>query len=161
MTDKPPIVNLDGVERERYGKGGEFTATLSRVGMHLGTKKIGCTLVELEPGKKAWPYHLHFGQEEMFVILDGVGTLRYDDTTYAIGRGDVVFAPPGPGTAHQIINTSNDTLRYLALSSDEDPEICYYPDSQKIGAYAGDRDTRALTFIVRENAGTDYWEGEE
>lgn len=160
MSNIPPIVNLADVGQEAYGQGGDFAATLARVGQYLGSKKIGMTLVELEPGNKAWPYHLHFGQEEMFVVLDGTGTLRYDGTRYELSTGDVVLTPPGPNTAHQIINTSKQKLRYLALSSKDDPEVCYYPDSDKIGAYAGERGDRELTFLARKENATDYWDRE-
>ena len=160
MSNIPPIVNLADVREEAYGQGDDFAATLARVGQHLGSSKIGITLVELEPGNKAWPYHLHFGQEEMFVVLDGTGTLRYDGTRYELSTGDVVLTPPGPNTAHQIINTSKQKLRYLALSSKDDPEVCYYPDSDKIGAYAGERGDRELTFLARKENATDYWDRE-
>ncbi|MEE9253841.1 MAG: cupin domain-containing protein, partial [Pseudomonadales bacterium] len=79
--------------------------------------KIGCTVVELEPCKRAWPYHLHYGQEEVFIVLEGKGTLRYDDDEYEIREGEIFFAGTGSGTAHQIVNTSESKLRYLALSS--------------------------------------------
>ena len=160
MANTPPIVNLDTIETEAYGKGGRFAATLGRVGRHLGARKLGCTLVTLAPGKAAWPYHLHYGQEEMFVILEGEGTLRYDGAKHPLRAGDVVFTPPGPGTAHQIVNGSDAPLRYLALSSMDDPEVCEYPDSGKIGAYAGESGERALAFLARTGAAVDYWDGE-
>ena len=161
MAATPPIVNLDSLEREPYGKGGRFASRLARVGRALGAEKIGCTLVELEPGKTAWPYHSHFAQEEMFVILEGEGTLRYDGTEHAIKTGDVAFAPPGRDTAHQIVNTSNAPLRYLALSSMDDPEVCLYPDSGKIGAYVGEARPRELAFLAPTDAAVDYWQGED
>ena len=160
VSNIPPIVNLTDVEQEAYAQGDDFAAILARVGQHLGSKKIGITLVELDSGKKAWPYHLHFGQEEIFVVLEGHGTLRYDDKRYELSTGDVALTPAGPNTAHQIINTSEQKLRYLALSSKDDPEVCYYPDSDKIGAYAGERPGRELTFLARKENATDYWDRE-
>ncbi|MFP6743746.1 MAG: cupin domain-containing protein [Alphaproteobacteria bacterium] len=52
----------------------------------------------------------------MFVILEGIGTLRYDGERHPVRQGDVIFTPTGPGTAHQIINTSDAELRYMALA---------------------------------------------
>ena len=46
-----------------------------------------------------WPFHLHYGQEELFVVLAGEGTLRYDDSETPIRTGDVIFAPTGDGSA--------------------------------------------------------------
>ena len=153
-----PIVNLGDLPLEEYGKGGNFAAMLGRVGATLGTRQIGCTLVVLEPGKRAWPYHLHYGQEELFVVLEGEGTLRYDGDEYPVRAGDVILTPPGPDTAHQIVNTSAQALRYLALSGTQLPDVCYYPDSGKYGAYydGGKEDC----FIARRSSAVDYWDGE-
>ena len=158
MNRNAPILNLADTPLEAHGKGENFSAMLGRVGATLGTRQIGCTLVVLEPGKRAWPYHLHHAEEEVFVVLDGEGTLRYDDEEFPLRAGDVVLTPPGPGTAHQIINTSEREMRYLALSGKRDPEVCYYPDSGKYGAYFGER--REGRFIARGSSSVDYWEGE-
>ena len=157
MANKPCKVHIDEVELKAFGRGEKFAARTARIGEKLGMGKGGCSLVELEPGKCAWPYHLHFAQEELFIILEGEGTLRYDDEQYPVRKGDVIFTPTGRGTAHQIINTSQARLRYLALSSASDTELCYYPDSGKYGAYS--REPR-FAFIAREGTGTDYWDGE-
>ena len=79
MVSIPPKVQIDLVERMAIGNGGRFAASIGRIGAQLGMKKIGCTVVDLEPGKRAWPHHLHYGQEELFIILEGEGTLRYDN----------------------------------------------------------------------------------
>ena len=158
MKQKAPIVNLAEVPLEAHGKGGNFAAMLGRVGATLGTRQIGCTLVALEPGKRAWPYHLHHAEEELFVVLEGEGTLRYDGDEYPVRAGDLILTPPGPGTAHQIINTSESELRYLALSGKRNPEVCYYPDSGKFGAYFGEGKDDA--FIAKRTGAVDYWDGE-
>jgi uncharacterized cupin superfamily protein len=158
MSNKHTIVNIADAKRQIIGNGKAFEATAASIGVQLGVEQIGCTLVELEPGKRAWPYHLHYAQEEMFVILEGEGTLRYDGDTYPIRDGDVIFTPTGPGTAHQIVNTSNAELRYLALSSMTDAELCEYPDSGKIGA-GGRHDEPWLSF--RAGAEVDYFDGED
>ena len=150
-----PIINLADLPLEAYGKGGHFAAMLGRAGAALGTRQIGCTLVVLEPGKRAWPYHLHYAEEELFVVLEGEGTLRYDDEEFPIRSGDIVLTPPGSGTAHQIINTSETKLRYLALSGKRRPEVCYYPDSGKYGAYFGE--PREDPFIAKAESAVDYW----
>ena len=159
MANKPSIVNLAEAERKTFGHGKKFKATVAPIARALGAEKIGCTLVELDPGKRAWPYHLHYADEEMFVILEGEGSIRYDGGTYPVRQGDVVFTPTGPGTAHQIVNSSDAPLRHLALSSQSDAEVAEYPDSGKIGAY-GSGDER-FAFIGRAEDGVDYWDGED
>ena len=161
MSNTPAIVNIAAAEKQLHSGGEKFAALLAPLTAKLGMKKLGCSVVELEPGKRGWPYHLHYGMEELFVVLEGEGTLRYDDAEHAIRHGDVIFTPTGPNTAHQIINTSKATLRYLALSSTQDTELCYYPDSKKYLAGVIDEQQREQAiFIAPEEAAVDYWEGE-
>jgi len=161
MANKPPIINTGTVEMMKFGQGDTFHARIGRLAPLLGMEKLGCSLVELEPDKRAWPYHLHYGQEELFVILEGEGSLRYDGETCPLQAGDILFTPPGKGTAHQIINTSRNKLRYLALSSMDDPEVCYYPDSEKYGAYSrGKEAANGVRFLAPKSAQADYWDGE-
>jgi uncharacterized cupin superfamily protein len=160
MSEKPPIINLNELELNDFGHGEKFSARLGRIGAPLGMQKMGCGLVVLEPGKRAWPYHGHHVAEEAFIVLEGEGTLRYADAEYPITTGDVIFTPPGPDRAHQIINTSEATLKYLALSSNDSPEICYYPDSNKINAFHATKTgfTNARSWADQH---IDYWDGED
>lgn len=164
MSKTPPIVNLDEIELEGFGpdaSNSEFGARLGAVGNALGSEKLGCRLVVLAPGKRAWPYHLHHANEEMFLILAGEGSLRYDDARYPIRTGDVISTGVGPGTAHQIINDSRSELRYLAFSTMAQPEVAEYPDSDKIGAIAGASRRPYPVFHFTRAADTkDYWDGE-
>jgi len=160
MTNQPPMLNLDELELQPFGNGEKFSAMLGRIGGPLGMQKIGCGLVVLEPGKRAWPHHEHYGQEEFFIILDGEGSIRYGDQTFPVKSGDIIFTPPGKGTAHQIVNTSATELRYLAFSSTDNPEVCYYPDSGKYGAYSFNGGP-GVRFMAHEDAAADYWDGED
>lgn len=161
MPTNPPVINVDDIKMHSHSSGEQFAASLGSITNLLGMNKLGCSLVELESGKRAWPFHLHYGQEELFVVLAGEGTFRYHDNEIAIRTGDVIFAPTGEGTAHQIINTTDHQLRYLALSSMEDPEICYYPDSDKFGSYSGDPSANdSLAFMAAQSSGIDYWQDE-
>ena len=160
MSDAPPIVNLDDLELNDFGHGDRFSAQLGRVGRTLGMQKIGCGLVVLRPGKRAWPFHGHYAQEEAFVILEGSGLIRYGDGEYPVKSGDVIFTPPGPNRAHQLVNNSDAPLKYLALSSMDTPEICYYPDSRKTGAFHA-TEKGFESFMSRDGELADYWEGED
>ena len=62
------------------------------------------------------PFHSHRVNEEMFYVVAGEGEVRLGTERFPIRAGDVIACPPGgPETAHQIINTSNAELRYLAV----------------------------------------------
>ena len=160
MAERPPMINIDELELNPFGKGDRFAALLGRIGSPLGTRKIGCGLVVLEPGKRAWPHHEHYGQEELFIILEGEGTIRYGDGEFPVRANDVIFTPPGKGTAHQIVNTSDRKMRYLAFSTNEDPELCYYPDSDKYSTFSYRSGTGAH-LVAHSDANVDYWDGED
>jgi uncharacterized cupin superfamily protein len=124
-------------------------------------RKLGAGIDILPPGKRACPYHFHYAQEEMFVILEGEGTLRVAGEMIPIRAGDVIDIPPGPEYPHQIINTSDAPLKYLSISTQELPEVCEYPDSGKYVAFA--RVTGALLEggrMHRPDTDLDYWDGE-
>ena len=160
-----PILNIDDVEYTDWGHGEQFQARLGAVATRLGAQKLGYRVVELPPGKCAWPFHAHHVNEEMFFVVEGSGTLRYGDDRFALNVGDIVCCPPKPQTAHQIINTSQAPLKYLAVSTMEEPEVAVYPDSDKFGVIAGappgvDPARRRFVFFGREQSKLDYWDGE-
>ncbi len=155
------IENIDSIEKEKVGNGLNFEAKVGRFGSIFDMMGMGCSVVELKPEKKAWPYHLHYGQEELFVVLSGSGSIRYDGEIYPIKTGDVIYTPTGEGTAHQIINSSGATLQYLALSTSQNPEVCYYPDSGKYGSYAQNSDKSRKVFLAHESSELGYFDGEE
>ena len=78
MSDAPPIVNIADIPQDDFGHGEKFSAKLGRIGRTLGMQKIGCGLVVLEPGKRAWPHHGHYVQEE----LDRRMIIRTEDVRY-------------------------------------------------------------------------------
>lgn len=132
-------------------------------GQRVGTvaRKLGAGVDIVPPGKRACPYHFHYAQEEMFVVLEGEGTLRVAGEMIPIRAGDVIGIPPGPEYPHQIINTSNAPLKFLSISTQEVPEVCEYPDSGKYLAYA--RTKGPLLDggrMHRSDTDLDYWDGE-
>ena len=163
-----PIINIDQLDFHPWGHGERFDARIGAIGARIGANKLGCNVTILPPGKRGWPFHNHRVNEELFFVLDGHGEIRIGETRRSIRSGDFVACPPGgPETAHQIINTSpNQELRYLAISTQESPELAEFPDSGKYGLLARvaagpDGNPQMLRFIVREQASMeDYWEGE-
>jgi uncharacterized cupin superfamily protein len=161
-----PILNIADVTLSDHGHGEVFAAKLGQFGPLIGMKQLGCRLVVVPPGKRAWPYHSHHANEELFVILGGEGTLRHGGADYPVKAGDVIACPAGgPETAHQLINTGAAELRYLAISTMVQPEVCEYPDSGKFAIMAGsapggDKAARQLWYAGREANSLDYWDGE-
>ena len=155
-----PFVNLDEVQFTDIEDNGYYTSKRAQFSAGIGARKLGYNLTELPPGKAQCPFHAHRAEEEMFLILDGEGELRYGAQRYRIRRHDVIACPTGDAsTAHQIINTGSTTLRYLSLSTLADIEVCEYPDSDKIGVYA-DSPAPGLRKMFRADATVDYYDGE-
>ncbi|MEO7246098.1 MAG: cupin domain-containing protein [Rubrivivax sp.] len=131
-----------------------------RLARGTAARKLGASFDILAPGTCGCPYHLHHAQEEMFVILEGSGTLRVAGERLPLKAGDVIFIPPGPAYPHQIINTSDAPLRYLSVSTMETPEICEYPDSGKYLAEGSLQSDAPFEVIDRRGPSLDYWDGE-
>ncbi len=166
MTEAPkPVLTLSGLALDHVREGGIFESADAPVGVPLMLTRLGANYTEVLPGKSACPFHSHHAEDEMFVILSGQGEYRYGDARYAIAGGDVLGAPlGGPETAHQIFNTGSEPLKYLAISSKAQIDICEYPDSGKFSVTSrgreGDPDFR-YRFIGRQEQALDYWDGEE
>jgi uncharacterized cupin superfamily protein len=133
------------------------------IARRIGARKLGYNLTVIAPGKLACPFHNHRSQEEMFFILEGSGELRLGNERHPIRSGDIIACPPGGReTAHQIINTGDVEMRFLAVSSNGETDICEYPDSGKYQVIepAQDETQRSFRIVGRYDSTVDYWEGE-
>ena len=159
-----PIINLDKLEYSEFGKGDRFNAHRATVSTQIGAKKLGYAVVKLKPGKRAWPYHSHYVNEEMFYVIQGNGTLRHAGEEYPIRAGDFICSPADPEQAHQIINTSDQELTYIALGTEEPTDVFLYPDSGKYGVWHGKtrdaKDPDNFLVFARTETAVDYWDGE-
>ena len=154
-----PILNLDEVDLESR-EHGNFASSHATIGARIGAKKLGYNLTVVPPGKKSFPKHNHRNNEEMFLILDGVGELRFGDDTYPLRKHDIVCCPPGgPEVSHQILNTGTGELKYLALSTTIPMEVVEYPDSNKLGVMVGEWPKMDLRMILKADP-VDYFDGE-
>ncbi len=140
-----------------------YDGTLSkRLARGTAAKQMGLSVDIVPPGKRACPYHFHYVEEEMFMILEGRGTLRVAGEMIPVVAGDAIFIPAGPEYPHQLINTSDAPLKYLSASTRADAEICEYPDSGKYLAFAKDSPETLLRGgrMHRVKDDLDYWDGE-
>jgi uncharacterized cupin superfamily protein len=128
-----PFMNLSEAGFDDIEESGFYTSKRATISDLIGAKKLGYNLTELPPGKAQCPFHSHHAEEEMFLILEGEGELRFCEERHPIRKHDVIACPTGGAeVAHQIINTGTTTIQYLALSNLADVEACEYPDSQKV-----------------------------
>ncbi len=153
------VINIDELKLEHFEKGGKFACDAVRIGPLIGAKDLGYSYDVVPPGKCSCPFHSHRGEEEMFFIVKGSGTLRYGDEKRKVRAGDFICCPTGgPETAHQIVNDSDAELAYISVSTMRDAEICEYPDSKKIGAFGAG--TQRLRHMTHYDHGVDYWKDE-
>jgi uncharacterized cupin superfamily protein len=147
-------------ERSRPG----FTSRSVDAGIRLGGELLGATLYECPPGNRVWPYHLHYANEKMLLVLEGTPTLRTPDGERPLGRGKVVLFRRGAVGAHQLLNRSERPAWFLIVSTMIAPEVCEYPDSGKVGIWArsgpGAAQPPSFHAFYRSDQEVDYWEGE-
>ncbi|HVO95413.1 MAG TPA: cupin domain-containing protein [Terriglobales bacterium] len=159
------VINLVDVAMEKINapEGSSFGGLRQRVGAQIGAKKLGYSFFRVPPGKAAFPYHTHSGNEEMIYIIGGAATLRHGREEAAVSAGAVIACPPGAEFPHQLINTGNEELYYLVVSTMEYPDLSEYPDSNKMGAYAtaavGPQVGFRALYVKDKNVG--YYDGED
>jgi len=154
------IRNFREVELEHFIREPRYDTQSARLAPGTVARKLSASVDTLAPGRIACPYHFHHAQEEMFIVLEGAGTLRVAGQLLPLKPGDVVFIPPGPDYPHQIINSSEAPLLYLSIGTTDSPEICEYPDSGKYLATTSDGSGGVFDALGRTAANLDYWDGE-
>jgi len=165
MRKHPNITHEEEVEWVEQSRGEKFGFRRKSLSGASGGENLGCSLYEVQPGRRAWPYHYHSANEEAIYVLEGKGTLRIAEDKVEIAKGDYITFPTGRA-AHQIMNTSDKTLRYLCFSTMIEPDVIVYPDSKKIGIFVGaapggPKEKGTLHKYLRDDIQVDYWDGEE
>ncbi|WP_109806774.1 cupin domain-containing protein [Sphingosinithalassobacter portus] len=162
----PPVLHLDALDLKEHVHGDRYQARMASFAAPLGATMLGGRLVVVPPGKRAWPFHGHHANEELFVILSGTGRLRYADGDHGLRAGDVALCPAGgAASAHQIVNDGDVDLRYLAISTMNAPDVLDYPDSGKFAVMAGtapggDKTGRTVDHVGRYADAVGYWDDE-
>ncbi len=110
MADAYTVKNWDDFE-VMEGSGG-CTWHLAR--KSLGAESFGFNIVDLEPGGEL-PAHneSESGQEEVFAVLDGEGTIVAGDEEYPAPPG--TFARYSPAVTRTVRNNSDSTVRILLI----------------------------------------------
>jgi uncharacterized cupin superfamily protein len=137
-AERPPnVVALADVE-------GDYGGIVKHVAKQAGAMQTGLNVVALPPNEEGAPPHCHSADEEIFVILDGEGTLELwgpprpevpmqtvPDETHAVRRGHVVSRPAATRISH-CFRSGDAGLTLLAYGTREPNDICYYPRSNKV-----------------------------
>jgi uncharacterized cupin superfamily protein len=75
-------------------------------------------------------------------------------------EGEVVPFLRGEHGGHQLVNRTEDTVRFLAFSTNGEPDIVIYPDSCKLGAFERLPDSGGLRKMFRIADAVEYHDGE-
>jgi uncharacterized cupin superfamily protein len=154
----PNVVSVDDVERHE-GRSGPWVGMAAAA----GAEQAGLNWSALPPGVRSSPPHCHSEDEEVFVLLEGSGTLELWpsplDAEQGSGRedvpiraGHVVARPPSSRIAHSFV-AGDDGMTLLLYGTRRANDVCYYPRSNKLF-------WRGLGLIGRVES-LDYWDGEE
>jgi uncharacterized cupin superfamily protein len=157
--DRPDnVVNVDDVEAE--DEDGVVWKGLGEAG---GSQQTGLHWLRLPPGRMGSVPHCHSEDEEVFVVLEGAGTLELWPSPVAEARGaeredlpvragHVVARPPATKIGHAF-RAGPDGMTMLVYGTRKPNDICYYPRSRKIY-------WRGVGLIARVES-LDYMDGEE
>lgn len=138
-----------------------FCCRRARVGRQAGSERLGLSLWELPPGEAAYPYHYHLGEEELLLVLDGRPSLRTPEGWRELEEGEVIPFLRGERGAHQLINRTEATVRFLAISTSGEPDIVIRPDSATLGAYERLPRGTGLRAVFRLGDTVEYYDGEQ
>lgn len=165
MRRHPNVVGEAELPAAEFSRGEKYGERRQQLAMAAGGQKLGCSLYEIPPGRTAWPRHFHLANEEAIYVLSGTGTLTLGEAQIAVGAGDYAALPVGEAHAHQLVNTGEEPLRYLCLSTMLEPDVTVYPDSNKLGVFAGaapggPRVKRTFAAFLDNSARVDFWQDE-
>jgi uncharacterized cupin superfamily protein len=131
------IVNVGDVEPDYEGEVGKWVVLARKA----GARRAGLNWGHLEPGRTGAAPHCHSVDEEIFVILEGGGTLelwpspvRAEDTereAVEVRAGHVIARPPSTGIAHSF-RAGPEGMSFLVYGTRDPNDVCYYPRSNRI-----------------------------
>jgi uncharacterized cupin superfamily protein len=110
---------------------------VSPAGKAAGATATGLNHVVLPADGQGAPAHCHSQEEELFVVLEGSGTLELwprgekSPDEHALKAGDVVSRPAGTGMAHAF-HAGGQGLTYLAFGTREPNDMCFYPQTGRV-----------------------------
>jgi uncharacterized cupin superfamily protein len=139
-----------------------FRWQAERVARNADGDHLGASVYEVAPGQATFPYHFHFANEELLIVLRGRPHLRTPEGWRQLDEGEVVAFPVGERGAHQILNRTDAPVRLLMVSEMVGPDVVVYPDSGKVGARerAPGSGPGGIRQTFRSDDQVDYWDGE-
>jgi uncharacterized cupin superfamily protein len=154
------MVNIEQPQYDEPRDGEGFTCSRARISRQAGAERLGVSLWEVPPGQAAYPYHAHLTEEELAIVLEGRPSLRTPAGWRELEQGEVVSFLRGEQGAHQIVNRTDGPVRFLAFSTNGDPDIVLQLDSGKVGAFERLPAGGGLRVWFRREDEVGYYDGE-
>lgn len=105
-------------------------AEVRRLGAAAGSVRAALNHVRLAPGRRGAPPHCHALEEELFLVLEGTGTLALGEDEHPLTTGDVVGRPPGTGVPHTI-TAGQAGLTYLVYGTRVPGDSVWNPSARR------------------------------
>jgi uncharacterized cupin superfamily protein len=132
-----------------------YRAGMARIGAAAGGKDLIIKQFEIPPGTALCPYHYEY-EEEWLLVLEGTATVRTPEGEQPAPRGALMCFPAGPAGAHKVVNAGDERVLALMWSSAREPAVAVYPDSDKLGVWAGEDHV----LLRRSDGHVEYYDGE-
>lgn len=122
---------------------------------------IGCSLWELPPGEAAYPYHFHYSDEELIVVVQGQPTLRTPEGSRQLEEREALrfsVGQEGPTRSSTAPRRRSPFWRSAVMAGPMSSSIRI---PEKVGV--GERLARGgeLRAFFRRADAVDYWDGEQ
>jgi mannose-6-phosphate isomerase-like protein (cupin superfamily) len=106
------IQHISAAPVNRRGEGQESYLLLTSG--QFGSRNLTVTWVDCAPASEQ-RLHSHENEEQVYVIVRGLGLMKAADEEVEVGEGTLVFIPPR--TPHAIRNMGEGTLTYVSATS--------------------------------------------
>ena len=156
----PPLkpnapINRNDVPWETYEQEGVVRCQWKHLTKAAGGPpyKVGFVIEILMPSQKSAAAHWHTLEEEHVYIIEGTLTVRVGAAHHIMIAGDYIRFPAGVVEAHQLFNHSEEPCKYILVGEQNEHDVCYYPDSNKV-------QIRATKEVFLRSDVRDYGHGE-
>ena len=124
------ILRADDISRNAFDfehplGGGGSKIRMSMLARPAGLKRVGVNLGRVPPGKEAFVFHRHHGEEEWVYIISGKAQSDIEGAVEEVAAGDFIAYPAG--VAHSLKNNGDADLVYLMGGEQSRLEIADFP----------------------------------
>jgi uncharacterized cupin superfamily protein len=125
LSERPAnVVNVEEVEDE-------FGASWRRLGRAAGSEQSGLNWGRLGPDEEDDNEHCHSAEEELFVVLEGGGTIFLGGEPHEVRAGSIVARPAGTRVPH-CWTAGPDGLTTLFYGTRDPSDVIWYPRIRKL-----------------------------